>query len=79
MIHKGICPLPLLAVAVLLVSGCGSGRLPARVLKLTHESLQNRPLQIRNICLGWTEATVNGVTYRIHFSRWQRRNGSTKS
>lgn len=30
-------------------------------------------------CLGWTEATVNGVTYRIHFSHWQRRNSSTRT
>ena len=30
-------------------------------------------------CLGWTEATVNDVTYRIHFSHWQRRNSSTRS
>ena len=79
MIHKGICSLPLLAVVVLLVSGCGGGGLPARVLKLTPESLQNRALQIRNLCLGWTEATENGVTYRIHFSRWQRINSSTRS
>ena len=30
-------------------------------------------------CLGWTEATVNGVTYRIHFSHWQKRDSSTSS
>lgn len=30
-------------------------------------------------CLGWTEATVNGVTYRIHFSHWQKRDGSKGS
>ena len=29
-------------------------------------------------CLGWTEATVNGVTYRIRFSHWQRRDSSTR-
>lgn len=28
-------------------------------------------------CLGWTEATVNDVTYRIHFSHWQKRDGPT--
>ena len=27
-------------------------------------------------CLGWSVATVNGVTYEIHFSQWQRRDNS---
>lgn len=30
-------------------------------------------------CLGWTEATVNGVTYRIHFSHWQKSGGSARA
>ncbi|MDE3259290.1 MAG: Ig-like domain-containing protein [Gemmatimonadota bacterium] len=30
-------------------------------------------------CLSWTEATVNGVTYRIHVSHWQKRGSSTSS
>ncbi|MDE2887989.1 MAG: hypothetical protein OXR72_07215 [Gemmatimonadota bacterium] len=30
-------------------------------------------------CLGWTEATINDVTYRIHFSHWQKRDSSASS
>lgn len=38
-----------------------------------------RPLSsIPLTCLGWTEVTVNGVTYRIHFSHWQRKQSSDR-
>lgn len=38
-----------------------------------------RPLSsIPLTCLGWTEVTVNGVTYRIHSSRWQRKQSSDR-
>ena len=38
-----------------------------------------RPLSsIPLTCLGWTEVTVNGATYRIHFSHWQRKQGSDR-
>lgn len=47
MIHKGNCLLPPVTVVVLFVTGCGGGGLPAHVLKLTPESLQNRVLQTR--------------------------------
>ena len=45
--HSGNCLLPPLLVAVLCVTGCGGGGLPARVLKPTAESLQMRTLQTR--------------------------------
>ena len=38
-----------------------------------------RPLSsIPLACLGWTEVAVNGVTYRIHFSHWQRKQSSDR-
>ena len=45
--HKGNRLLPPLTIVVLIMTGCGGGRLPAHVLKLKPESLQNRALQIR--------------------------------
>ena len=45
--HKGNRLLPPLTIVVLIMTGCGGGRLPAHVLKLKPESLQNRALQTK--------------------------------
>ncbi len=47
MILKGNCLFSRLTIIVLILTGCARGGLPAHVLKLTPESLQNRALQTR--------------------------------
>ncbi len=70
MIHKRNTRVIPLAIAVLIVTGCGGGLLPAHVLKLTPESLQNRALQTRKY-EGISEADLfsasNGVIQDLGF------------
>lgn len=47
MVLKRNSILPRLTIVMLIATGCGGGGLPAHVLKLTPESLQNRALQTR--------------------------------